>query len=38
MLLSSLLIIGVFLLLFAAFILKDVAKAKRARMEICIIL
>ena len=30
MLLSSLLIIGVFLLLFAAFILKDVAKAKRA--------
>ena len=30
MLLSSVLIIGVFLLLFAAFILKDVAKAKRA--------
>ncbi len=30
MLLSSILIIGVFLLLFAAFILKDVAKAKRA--------
>lgn len=30
MLLSGLLIIGVFLLLFAAFILKDVAKAKRA--------